>query len=110
VNYKLFLVSPRQRFINYPAHSEMAKMFGKRRLMVPLALPTIAALTPANYDIRIFDEEIEDIPWNERPDIVGITTLAATATRAFELGDRFMAMGAKVVFGGPCNLYAGRGA
>ncbi len=79
----------------------MAKMFGKRRLMIPLALPTIASLTPDNYDIRIFDEEIEDIPWNEHADIVGITTLAATATRAFELGDRFMAMGATVVFGGP---------
>lgn len=99
--YKLLLISPRQRYINYPAHSEMARMFAKRRLMVPLALPTVAALTPGNYDISIFDEEIEDIPRNLRPDIVGITTLAATARRAFELGDRFRALGAKVVFGGP---------
>ena len=79
----------------------MAKMFGKRRLMVPLALPTIAALTPDHYDIRIYDEEIEEIPRNIRPDIVGITTLAATAKRAFALGDRYRAMGVKVVFGGP---------
>jgi radical SAM superfamily enzyme YgiQ (UPF0313 family) len=99
--YRLFLISPRQRFINYPAHSEMAKMFGKRRLMIPLALPTIAALTPAHYEISLFDEEIEDIPDHIKPDIVGITTLAATANRAFELGDRFRAMGAKVIFGGP---------
>jgi pyruvate-formate lyase-activating enzyme len=69
--------------------------------MVPLALPTIAALTPDHYDIRIFDEEIETIPGNIIPDIVGITTLAATARRAFELGDRYRAMGAKVVYGGP---------
>ncbi len=99
--YTLFLLSPRQRFINYPAHSEMAKMFGKRRLMVPLALPTIAALTPDHYRIAIYDEEIEDIPQKVRPDIVGITTLAATARRAFELGDHYRALGAKVVFGGP---------
>jgi radical SAM superfamily enzyme YgiQ (UPF0313 family) len=99
--YTLFLLSPRQKYLNYPAHSELAKMFGKRRLMVPLALPTIAALTPSHYRIFIFDEEIEDIPVDIKPDIVGITTLAATASRAFELGDRFMSLGSKVVFGGP---------
>jgi len=99
--FLLFLISPRQRFINYPAHSELAKMFGKRRFMIPLALPTLAALTPENYDIRIFDEEIEDIPMNQKPDIVGITTLAATSERAFELGDRYRALGATVIFGGP---------
>jgi radical SAM superfamily enzyme YgiQ (UPF0313 family) len=100
-SYKLFLVSPRQKYINYPAHTEMARMFGKKRLMIPLALPTVAALTPAHYEISIFDEEIESIPEHEIPDIVGITTLAATAVRAFELGDRFRSKGAKVVYGGP---------
>ncbi len=99
--YTLFLISPRQRFINYPAHLKLAKMFGKRRFMVPLALPTIAAQTPDNYDIKIYDEEIEKIPTHITPDIVGITTLAATSQRAFELGDKFRKMGAKVVFGGP---------
>ncbi|MFZ4522866.1 MAG: B12-binding domain-containing radical SAM protein [Bacteroidales bacterium] len=69
--------------------------------MVPLALPTIASLTPANYDIQIFDEGIEDLPRTGKPHIVGITTLAATGNRCFELGDRYRAMGAKVVFGGP---------
>jgi len=99
--YTLLLLSPRQRFINYPAHSEMARMFGKKRLMVPLALPTIASLTPDHYHVSIFDEEIETIPSHIRPDIVGITTLAATARRAFELGDHFRSLGAKVVYGGP---------
>ena len=99
--YLLFLISPAQKYVNYPAHSELAKIFGKRRLMIPLALPTIAALTPEHYDIRIFDEEIEKIPFDETPDIVGITTLAATINRAFELGDLYRKKGAKVVFGGP---------
>jgi radical SAM superfamily enzyme YgiQ (UPF0313 family) len=99
--YLLFLLSPRQKYINYPAHSELAKIFGKKRLMIPLALPTIAALTPDHYEIRIYDEEIEEIPFHENPDIVGITTLAATSNRAFELGDIYRAKGAKVIFGGP---------
>ncbi len=99
--YTLFLISPAQKYINYPAHSELAKMFGKKRLMVPLALPTVAALTPDHYDIRIYDEEIETIPSAIIPDIVGITLLAATVTRAYELADRFRSLGSKVVFGGP---------
>jgi len=104
-SYNLFLLSPRQKYINYPAHSEMAKMFGKKRLMMPLALPTIASLTPAHYNIFIYDEEIEDIPEGIKPDIIGITTLAATANRAFELGDHYRSLGAKVIFGGPYASY-----
>ncbi len=98
--YKLLLISPRQRYINYPAHPELAKIFGKKRLMIPLSLPTLAALTPDHYEIRIVDEEMEALPVHYKPDIVGITTLAATINRAFELGDQYRSKGIKVVFGG----------
>jgi len=103
--YKLLLVSPRQKYVGYTAHVELARIFGRKRMMVPLALPTVAALTPSNYDIRIVDEEIQRIPRNYRPDIVGITTLSATANRAYELGDYYRSQGAKVVFGGPLASY-----
>jgi radical SAM superfamily enzyme YgiQ (UPF0313 family) len=99
--YTLYLISPHQKYINYPAHVELAKMFGKKRLMIPLALPTVAGLTPDHYDIRIFDEDVETLPLNKIPDIVGITTLAATITRAYELADHYRSKGTKVVFGGP---------
>ena len=99
--YTLFLISPHQKFINYPAHVQLAKMFGKKRLMIPLALPTVAALTPDHYDIQIYDEDIENLPIRKFPDIVGITTLAATITRAYELADNYRSKGVKVVFGGP---------
>lgn len=103
--YKLLLISPRQKFVNYQAHVELAKIFGKKRLMTPLALPTVAALTPNNFNIKIIDEEIESIPKNYTPDIVGITTLSATATRAYKLADRFRSQGIKVVFGGPYSSF-----
>lgn len=99
--YTLYLISPHQKYINYPAHVELAKMFGKKRLMIPLALPTVARLTPDHYDISIFDEDIENLPVNKIPDIVGITTLAATITRAYELADHYRSKGVTVVFGGP---------
>ena len=103
--YKLLLISPRQKYVNYTAHVELAKIFGKKRLMTTLALPTVAALTPSNYEIKIIDEEIEKIPKSYKPDIVGITTISATATRAYELGDFYRLQGAKVVLGGPLASY-----
>lgn len=104
-NYLLYLISPGQKYINYPAHNELARIFGKKRLMIPLALPTVAALTPGHYDIRIIDEEIGPLP-EQLPDIVGITTLAATADRARELGDWYRKKGVKVIFGGPYASFA----
>jgi radical SAM superfamily enzyme YgiQ (UPF0313 family) len=99
--YSLLLISPRQKYINYPAHTELARMFGLKRFMIPLALPTIAALTPDHYRIRIFDEDVDEIPADIRPDIVGITTLASTIRRAYELADNYRSKGTKVIFGGP---------
>jgi pyruvate-formate lyase-activating enzyme len=103
--HTLFLVSPSQRFSNYPSHSMMARMFGKRRIMIPLALPVLASLTPDHYDISIYDEEIEKLPRNARPDIVGITTRAATAKRAYQLADAWRAQGVTVIMGGPHATY-----
>ncbi|MCK9618025.1 MAG: B12-binding domain-containing radical SAM protein [Lentimicrobiaceae bacterium] len=103
--YSLFLISPAQKYVNYPAHTELSRIFGKKRFMIPLALPVIAALTPDNYDIKIIDEEIEPIPENATPDIVGITTLASTSTRAFQIADNYRKKGIPVVMGGAYASY-----
>ena len=98
--YKLLLIRPKQHHIGYTAHVELAKMFGKKRLMIPLALPVVAAYTPDYYDVRIIDEESEIIPNDYNPDIVGITTILATKDRAFQIGDFFKSKGIPVVVGG----------
>jgi hypothetical protein len=38
-------------------------------LGIPLALPTIAAHTPLEHSVKIIDEEIEDIDFNEPVDM-----------------------------------------
>lgn len=98
--YKLLLISPKQQYLGYTAHAELAKMFGKKRLMIPLALPMVAAYTPDYYEIRIVDEETETLPLQFRPDIVGITTIAATKERTFQIGDLYKKQGVPVVMGG----------
>ncbi len=74
--------------------------------MPSLALPTLAAHTPQHWDVRIIDEEIEDIPPDVEADLVGITALTNTVNRAYELAERFSTGHRKVVLGGPHASYA----
>jgi len=65
-----------------------------------LALPTIAALTPADVEVEITDENIEQIDFDEDVDLVGITCNTWLAPRAYEIADEFRKRGAIVVLGG----------
>jgi radical SAM superfamily enzyme YgiQ (UPF0313 family) len=46
------------------------------------------------------DEQVEDIPWGEPFDLVGITCMTALAPRAYEIAARFREGGTPVVLGG----------
>lgn len=60
----------------------------------------LAAHTPPEVEVRIVDENTERVDFSEVPDLVGITTMTATAYRAYEIARRYRALGAKVVLGG----------
>lgn len=68
----------------------------------PLTATTLAALVPAELDaeIRIVDESVDDIPFDARFDLVAISVLTGTSTRAYEIADHFRMQGATVVLGG----------
>jgi len=103
--YKLFLINPAQKHRHYVTQVGMSQMLGKVNSMPPLSLPTVASLTPDNYDIRIIDEQLESIPTNEKPDLVGITTLSSTYSRAFEIADYYKSLNIPVVLGGSYISY-----
>lgn len=70
-------------------------------IMIPqLSLHLIAGLTPPEYDVKIIEEEIEDINLNEECDLVGISCMTANAPRAYNLAQEFKKRGKKVVMGG----------
>jgi radical SAM superfamily enzyme YgiQ (UPF0313 family) len=69
-------------------------------LGMPLALPTLAAHTPSHHEIKIIDEEIEAIDFDEPADLVGITAMSFKAKRAYEIAHEFRKRGVKVVMGG----------
>jgi len=65
-----------------------------------LSLLSVAAESPDDADIKIVDEQIEDIPWNADVDLVGITCMTAVAPRAYEIAQHFRQRGIPVVLGG----------
>lgn len=65
-----------------------------------LGLLILAALTPEEHEIRIIDENIEEVDFNERFDLVCISIITQTATRAYYLGDKFRQHDCKVIIGG----------
>ena len=74
--------------------------FTKMGFGLPLALPTLAAHTPSKHQVEIIDEEVEQIDFNIKYDLVGITAMTYKAPRAYKLAKAFMKTGAKVVMGG----------
>jgi radical SAM superfamily enzyme YgiQ (UPF0313 family) len=89
------LINP---FYRKDAHAS----FGKHVLTPTLALTTIAAATPAGWEVRYWDENLLQgpPPVEPFPRVVGITVHLTFARRAFELADWFRARGAIIVMGG----------
>jgi len=65
-----------------------------------ITLPHIAAITPRKHEVKIINENYEDIDFNENADLIGITCYTMTAPRVYEIADEFRRRGKKVVLGG----------
>ena len=95
MKYKLTLI--------YPAHKKNLGNNKKKRNKYPipqLSLPTIAGLTDSRFEVTITDDNIEDIDFDAKPDLVGITTMTALAPRAYEIAQEFRKRGVPVILGG----------
>jgi radical SAM superfamily enzyme YgiQ (UPF0313 family) len=101
---KIALITPRnssdshRSFYDY----EFGKAFllSRKHISYLLAIPTLTALTPPHHEIRVFDENIEDIDYTWKPDLAAITVRTMFAERAYEISKTFQANGAKTVVGG----------
>ncbi len=66
-----------------------------------LTLTTLAALTPSDVEVKITDENVEPIDFEEDVDLVGITGMVMHAPRVYQIAERFRERGIPVVIGGP---------
>jgi radical SAM superfamily enzyme YgiQ (UPF0313 family) len=60
----------------------------------------LAALTPEGYEVRLVYETMENIPYDEPWDLVGLTGMGSGLVRAWQIADRFRSRGVQVVIGG----------
>ncbi len=75
-------------------------LFSKKYVSYLLAIPVLASLTPDEHEVRVFDENLEDIDYNWGADLVGISVRTIFANRAYHIADKFRGHGVKVVLGG----------
>jgi radical SAM superfamily enzyme YgiQ (UPF0313 family) len=87
------LISPRSP-VQFVSKREKAINFSR------LSLATVAALFPKGTRIEIINDSIEDIDYNGKVDLVGITSITSTAPRAYEIADKFREKGIPVIMGG----------
>jgi radical SAM superfamily enzyme YgiQ (UPF0313 family) len=88
---RLLLINP------IPRLSNLSKQGFK---IQPLSLAYVAAVTPQNWNIKIVDENFEQVTGQEDADLVGITSLTSTVNRGYEIASRFRAKGIPVIMGG----------
>jgi radical SAM superfamily enzyme YgiQ (UPF0313 family) len=66
----------------------------------PLTLGLLAGITPPDIEVRVLDDRVEAIDFDEPTDLVGISVKTFTARRAYEIAEAYRLRGVKVVLGG----------
>ena len=96
-------VRPRRALLINPFYAkDRHASFGKHVLTPSLALTSVAAATPADWEVSYWDENLLQgpPPWEPFPQVVGITVHLTFADRAYALADWYRRRGAKVIPGG----------
>ena len=98
----------RVRFV-YPRFARHAESHPELRAYVPcneyvgppsLGIASLAAVTPASWDLDFRDDRLEDIGLDDEVDLVAISCFTPSGKRALEIADAFRARGRRVVMGG----------
>ena len=91
----------------YPRNNPYRMTASERRsIWFPkLSLPVIAAYTPPDWDVKLVDEAVQTIDFDEPCDMVGISVMTCYAPRAYELATEFRKRGKTVVLGGVHPTY-----
>jgi radical SAM superfamily enzyme YgiQ (UPF0313 family) len=98
---KLFIIQPS----HYQSRTNRKLHKTRKRSLVGLTLPYLAALTPGEWDVKLIDQQLTDIDFDARVDLVAITTWTVNVLAAYEIADRFRARGVPVIMGGPHTYF-----
>jgi radical SAM superfamily enzyme YgiQ (UPF0313 family) len=87
----------------YWGHEHALRLIGKRALLPPLGLLTVAALLPSDWDVRLCDTNVralddEELDW---ADVVFLSGMLVQRPSMLKLAARARARGKLIVAGGP---------
>ncbi|HEX2890411.1 B12-binding domain-containing radical SAM protein [Vineibacter terrae] len=99
---KIVLINPRFETSYWGLEHALPLLDAKANLPVA-CLPLLAALTPAEHDVVLIDENVEPIDFDlcARADIVGLTGMSVQRKRMTEILTALKQRGACTVVGGP---------
>ncbi|MHC4790541.1 MAG: B12-binding domain-containing radical SAM protein [Planctomycetota bacterium] len=97
---KLLLIFPKSFALSYGDMQFIRDITGKAGLM-NASLPTIAALTPPEFEVEIIDENYDSIDYQGAYDLVGITGFHNQIEIIRLIATKFRSKGTIVICGGP---------
>ena len=101
MSHKLLIIQPSY----YRSKADRTVFKSRRRSVVPLTLPYLAALTPADWDVTLLDEQLNPVPFDGRFDLVAISSSTLNSFRAYDIADEFRRRGVSVILGGPHTFF-----
>ncbi len=98
----IYLVNPAADFPTYFG-AEMVEAWGltPAALIGELAIPTVAAMVPESFDLRLCDENLTRIDFETPADFVAITGKVSQWGRMRRIAREFRERGRTVILGGP---------
>jgi radical SAM superfamily enzyme YgiQ (UPF0313 family) len=94
---KILIIQPS----HYVSKNDRTVFKSRMRALVPLTLPYLAALTPKDWDVTLVDEQLQEIDFNAKPDLVAITSWTVHSIRGYDVARKFRDHGIPVIMGGP---------
>lgn len=98
----IVIVNPRFE-VSYWGLEHALPLMLKKANLPTACLPLLAALTPAEHQVTLVDENVEDLDFDRlaRADIVGVTGMSVQRSRMRDILEKLKARGVFTVVGGP---------
>ena len=98
----IYLINPRADFPTYyGAEVYAGRGYEPAAFLADLVVPTLAAMIPKDFEVKICDEHLEPVDFNAAVDYVGITGKISQWGRMKAIAREFRRRGVIVIMGGP---------
>jgi len=102
VRRSIYYVNPMADFPTYfGSENFAARGFARTTYMADLTIPTLAALTPSSFNVRLCDENITSVDFDTTADFVALTGKVTQFRRLVRIAEEFRARKKIVLIGGP---------